>query len=100
MKDTETDFMAEYREQRKKDREDLEKDLQGDIRTLLMSRAGFNLIWWILEMSGVFVSSYTGNSDTYLNEGKRAIGLELLHRIVAVRPDVFESMIRAGRTEE
>jgi len=100
MREVESDLLREYKDQRKEDQKDIEKDLTHDIQTVLSIPEGQNFIWWILELSGVFVSSYTGNSDTYLNEGKRLIGLEIVHRSVQASPDNFMKMIQAGEKEK
>jgi len=49
-----------------------------EFRHVLDTREGRAVIWRILELCGVFKQSYTGNpEDTFFNEGKRKVGLEI-----------------------
>lgn len=49
----------------------------SDLRQVMSTRAGRAFVWRILAEAGVFRISYTGNSDTYFNEGRRALGVAL-----------------------
>ena len=42
----------------------------------------------MLDATGVNSNSFTGNSTTFFNEGKRQVGLELLGRITDLGIDV------------
>jgi hypothetical protein len=42
--------------------------------------------------AGIFRSSFTGNSETFFNEGKRSIGLFVLDELMQAKPDAFALM--------
>ena len=54
---------------------------QQALLSLLKSRDGRWFIIRMLDSAGVNAQSFTGNSTTFYNEGKRQIGLEILARI-------------------
>jgi hypothetical protein len=95
-----TESLVEYDKEAQEKRKDLERELGNDISNIVQTESGKRFIWWLLSMSGVHLPSYTGNSDTYFNEGRRAIGLEILHRLVAYSPGTFEQMIRMGGNDK
>jgi len=93
-----SEFLAEESQARKETLERVEQDIASAIESIADTTQGREFLWWLFELCGVFGSSYTGNSDTYFNEGRRAIGNEVLHRLVKVRPEIFQAMIRSGKT--
>lgn len=72
----------------------------NDIAKALSTPEGRRLVWAVLEMGRVFQLSFTGNSETYLNEGRRAVGLEMLGRVIAVKPEAFTQMTLEHYSEE
>lgn len=64
-----------------------------DLKTILNLREGRRYLWGILEEAGVFTSSFTGNSHTFFNEGKRDMGLRVLSHITESNPDAFLKMM-------
>jgi hypothetical protein len=65
------------------EKKELEKKLKNEslllsYKTLLNNPDGKRVLWDILSMCGVFQLSFTGNSRTYFNEGKRQIGLYIM----------------------
>ena len=54
---------------------------QQSLLGLLKSKDGRWFIMRMLDSAGVNAQSFTGNSTTFYNEGKRQIGLEILERI-------------------
>lgn len=48
-----------------------------DLRAVMSSVEGRRFIWRFLSSTNLFQQSFTGNSETYFREGKRAIGLML-----------------------
>lgn len=56
------------------------KELRKDYRDLFLgSAAGKRVLSDLLNACGVFETSFTGNSRTFYNEGRREIGIILLH---------------------
>ena len=93
-----SEFLAEEIQARKETLERVEQDIASAIESIADTTQGREFLWWLFEICGVFTTSYTGNSDTYFNEGRRAVGNEVLHRLVEVRPEIFQAMIKSGKT--
>ncbi len=55
--------------------------LQANVLELMKTGAGKKVIWHILGLCGIYASSFTGNSTTFYNEGKRDIGLDVLRML-------------------
>lgn len=49
-----------------------------DIAWLMSEQRGRRIMYRLLEMTSVFKSSFTGNSQTFFNEGRRAVGTTLI----------------------
>ena len=49
-----------------------------DIAWLMSEKRGRRLMFRMLEMCSVYRSSFTGNSQTFFNEGRRAVGTTLI----------------------
>lgn len=92
-----SELLAEEIQARKDRLQEVEQGISHAIEVIADTEAGRDFFWWLFEISGVFSPSYTGNSDTYRNEGCRLVGLEVLHRLVNVKPEIFQAMIRSGK---
>lgn len=73
--------------------------LEEGFRFILDDEKGRRVLWWLLSECGVFRISMTGNSATFFNEGRRDIGLRLMDRIMALRPDIYAEMYRESRID-
>ena len=54
---------------------------QSSLMSLLKNKEGRWFLMRLLDATGINANSFTGNSTTFFNEGKRQVGLELLARI-------------------
>jgi len=70
---------------------DQEKD---DFKWLMGSKRGRRIVWRLLERTGVYRSSFTGNSETFFREGQRNVGLMLMAQINEVSPDQYALMLK------
>ena len=95
-----SEFLAEEIQARKENLERAEQGIAGAIEAIADTQHGREFLWWLFELCGVFGTSYTGNSDTYFNEGRRAVGNEVLHRLVKVKPEIFQAMIKSGKARQ
>lgn len=69
-----------------------ERELK-DFRAVMETPAGRRLVANLLDFCGFQKSSFTGNSTTFFNEGKREVALELWRRINVVAPDLYVQML-------
>lgn len=68
---------------------------QEDLRKVLETVSGRRVLWSILDASGVYGLSYTGEAmSTGFNEGRRQIGITLLQKIEDLAPGSFLMMQR------
>lgn len=68
-----------------------------DIKWLMGSRRGRRIVWRLLERTGIFRSSFTGNSETFFREGMRNVGLMLMAQINEVCPEQYTTMVQEQR---
>ena len=64
---------------------------------VLATPEGRRVLWELMEFCGVYTESFTGNSQTFYNEGRRAVGLKVINDILDVDPGLYLSMIREFR---
>lgn len=64
----------------------------NEFRSLLSTYGGRAYIWRLLSQCGVYKISFTGNSTTFFNEGKRQIGLWVLEEVFEADPASFSLM--------
>jgi hypothetical protein len=67
---------------------------QEDFKWLMGNKRGRRIVWRLLERTGVYRSSFTGNSETFFREGMRNVGLMLLDQIHTITPDQFAVMLK------
>lgn len=68
-----------------------EKD---DLAWLMSSPRGRRVVWRFLEATGLHVSSFTGSSETFFREGKRAVGLDIQGKVAKAAPQDFHQMMQ------
>ncbi len=76
---------------------DREKD---DFKLLMSEKWGRRIAWRLLDRCGVFRTSFTGNSETFFNEGKRNIGLMIVGEIHDVCPEFYHLMLKEQQENE
>jgi len=78
----------------------IEREIQKkQLIAVLDTSEGRAVLWRLLESTGLYRSSYTGDEGTYFNEGRRNVGLELLALINSVAPDKYP-LIMAENTHD
>lgn len=80
--------------ERKVTAKNAESERLAGLGHLLSTKQGRAWYWNLLGKCGVFVTSFTGNSATFFNEGKRHIGLELIAELTREFPDHYMTMIK------
>lgn len=67
-----------------------------ELRAILATHGGRAFIWRLLAQCGVYRQSFTGNSTTFFNEGKRDIGVWLIGELEACDPKAYAKLILEG----
>lgn len=62
------------------------------LKQVLHTDSGKTVIWKILSDCRLFQTNFTGSSETFFLEGKRAVGLNLLADIMRIDPESFIKM--------
>lgn len=69
---------------------------QGEIndwKWLMSTARGRRLVWRLLERTGIYRSSMTGNSFTFFREGERNVGLFIQATLVEHCPEDYAKML-------
>ena len=69
------------------------RTLCSNLREVVKSTAGKEVLWSILAMCGIYSESFTGNSQTFYMEGKRAVGLEILQLMEDTDKTLYAKML-------
>jgi hypothetical protein len=80
------DLVEDWEREQEEQRESVDLRRRGqlaDLRFLVSTEAGRRVVLRILNTSGLFRQSYTGNANTYFKEGQRSIGLWLFSELLA-----------------
>lgn len=87
-----TDRRTDMQEKRLR-KEQLELELESpDLQAVLDLPQGRKFLWWLLGKTGLYRTSFTGNSATFYNEGRRDIGIAILNEILTVDPEAYIRM--------
>lgn len=78
--------------QDQKQRMERDQELE-DVRRLLHTPEGFRFFRRLISKTMLFQTTFTGNSTSYLYEGKRAVGLEIWFDIVESSPDLVAKIL-------
>lgn len=73
-----------------------ERDIGAGLGETLGTKQGRAFVHWLLAECGIYSTSFTGNSTTFFNEGKRQIGLQVLARVTKDHPDAYLTMLKEG----
>lgn len=65
----------------------------ADLKWLMSDKRGRRIVWGLLEKTGLYRSSFTGNSATFFREGERNIGLQYIAAIHEHCPDKYSLMV-------
>ena len=69
-----------------------------NVRSVLATRAVRDLVWDILEMTGLYVdNSFAAHAGT---EGRRAVGIELLQLIEDADPKAYGNLLITKQEED
>ena len=71
-----------------------------DFKWLMGNKRGRRIVWRLLERTGVYRSSFTGNSETFFREGMRNVGLMLMAQINTICPGHYATMLQEQQKHE
>ena len=71
----------------------------ADFKWLMSDRRGRRIVWGLLDRTGVYRSSFTGNSETFFREGERNIGLKYVALIHDHCPEKYALMASEQRDD-
>jgi len=69
----------------------------ADTKAIMESKGGRRFVWRQLSLAGIYRTSFTGNSHTFFNEGKRQMGLYLLADVMEAGPDLYLKMTQENK---
>lgn len=79
----------------KKKADNAARTMVEDIKWLMSSPRGRRLVWWLLDITGVYRTSFSSQrGGTDFNEGGRNTGLKLLAKVQEHCLDKFVEMLR------
>lgn len=79
----------------KKTAENAARTMVDDIKWLMSSPRGRRLVWWLLDITGVYRTSFSSQrGGTEFNEGGRNTGLKILAKVQEHCLDRFVEMLR------
>ncbi len=70
----------------------IEVKASDDLRAVLSSPNGRRFIWRLLKDCKIYEESFTGNSTTFYNEGRRSVGLKILDSVMKADVDMYLKM--------
>lgn len=71
-----------------------------DFVELLGSPSGRRVLWNLLAYCRIYEDSFTGNSATFHNEGRRSVGLHILGKVITAKPDAYLEMMKEAKLRE
>lgn len=70
---------------------------RAGLRLLMQSAEGRAWMWALLGDCGIFRSCFTGNSQTFFNEGKREVGLPIMAELTEHFADEYLLMAKEAK---
>lgn len=92
--------IEQVKESGRKEKFNRERELD-DLRFILSSQQGRRFYWRLLEKTGIFKVSFTGNPGwTEFNEGRREVGLWALGEMNEACPEAWLEILKERKTED
>jgi len=71
-----------------------------DMALLLEQPAFRRVLFELFARTGAFEDTFTGNSGSFYKDGRRSVGLELFHEVMAMEPERFTQMWKEAADAE
>lgn len=72
----------------------------ADLKQVMDTPHGRRFIWGLLEYTGIYRCSFTGNSTTFFNEGQRNVGLKYLNDVMTHCAEQYLQAMKENKQEE
>ena len=76
------------------------RELLAAMRKVMSGAAGQRFLWWLLEQTHVFQTSFTGNSTTFFLEGERNVGLKVFALCAEAEPAFMQELMNFKRAHK
>lgn len=63
-----------------------------DLQAVLDTEHGRRFLFRLILETRTFESSFTGNSMSFYNDGRKSVGLDLFHEVMELDPVLFQQM--------
>jgi hypothetical protein len=73
---------------------------ESDFKWLMADKRGRRIVHAMLAETGLYQTSFTGNSETFFREGARNVGLKLLAKVEALTPDNYIKMLQERTNDD
>jgi len=80
--------------------EQVRQQRDDDLRTLMAAPAGRRVLFALINNTGTFDSSFTGNSGSFFNDGRKSVGQALFHEVMRLDAGRFLEMWQEHQTAE
>lgn len=67
--------------------------IDENVKTLMATRQGQEVIWEILGMCDLYSDTFTGDNRAYYHEGKRAVGLMILSMLEEADKAIYPNLL-------
>jgi hypothetical protein len=75
--------------------------MQADLLVVMSTLAGRRFLWHLLDdRCQLHGGSFTGNSQTFFNEGRRSVAIELMQDIQRSVPEKYLDMVKEQLSEQ
>ncbi len=88
-----------HADRKERDRLTSEQEI-ADFKWLMSDKRGRRVVWRLLEKTGLYRSSFTGNSETFFREGARNVGLAYMALINEHCADKYNLMVTEQREHD
>lgn len=87
----------QVKQQEEQSKEKLRTEL-ADIKLIMGTQHGRRFFYRLLASCKMYSTSFTGNSETFFNEGMRNVGLRLMDELDKAAPEEYDLMMAEART--
>lgn len=67
---------------------------ESDLKAVMSTAEGRRFVWYLLDdICQLHGGSYTGNSQTFFNEGRRSVGIQVMQELQRIVPERYLDMV-------